>query len=200
MGKTGRGGNSRMDMGVVMSWSVGLAGIALLLLIMLILFGNLQGNVGFGTQGTTITVNNESPTWLNSSNYTFAVSNASTGSYAIVNAWNLSGAQLVPSGYYQIDGDVVFTNGSNYPATLTSNETNFTYTYVYTTDTIGKQNTDNFINNYTKSVTNTSEQFPTVGTIIGVALLLFILIALLVFALSRMTRLGRGAGTGGNFG
>ncbi len=48
------------------------------------------------------------------------------------------------------------------------------------------------------AVLNTGEQFPTVGTIIGVGLLLFILIALLVFALGKMARMG--PGTGGNFG
>jgi len=148
----------------------------------------------------TIQVNNESPTWLNSSNYTFAVSNSSTASYIMIRAWNKTGAQIVPSGYIQIDGDVVFTNGSNYPATLTSNETNFTYTYVYTTDSLGLRNTNDFINNYTKSVLNTSEQFPTVGTIIGVALLLFILIALLIFALSRLSNIGGRRDSGGNFG
>ena len=109
-------GNSSgsMDMRTVMGWAIGVASIALLLLIMLILFGNLSGNVGFAT------------------------------------------------------------------------------------DSIGANNTDNFINNYTQSVLNTGEQFPTVGTIIGVGLLLFILIALLVFALGKMARMG--PGTGGNFG
>ena len=44
----------------VMSWSIMLAGLALLLPIMLILFGNLSGNVGFGDDTSTITVTNES--------------------------------------------------------------------------------------------------------------------------------------------
>ena len=104
-----------MDMGMVMSWAVGVASIALLLLIMLILFGNLSGNVGFAT------------------------------------------------------------------------------------GTVGANNTDNFIANYTQSVLNVGKQLPTVGTIIGVALLLFILIALLVFALRSMAGVSR-SGSGGNFG
>ncbi|KKM66314.1 hypothetical protein LCGC14_1482500, partial [marine sediment metagenome] len=52
--------------------------------------------------------------------------------------------------------------------------------------------------NYTTSVLNTGQQFPVVGTIIGVALLLFILISLLIFALVRMSKVG--GGSGGNFG
>ncbi len=108
-----RGSSGGMDMRVIMGWAVGVASIALLLLIMLILFGNLSGNVGFAA------------------------------------------------------------------------------------DTIGANNTDNFINNYTQSVLNTGEQFPTVGTIIGIGLLLFILIALLVFAIGRFGKMGGGSG---NFG
>ena len=107
-------GGSDLSMRVVMGWVIGLSGIALMLLIMLILFGNLSGNVGFA------------------------------------------------------DG----TQGAN--------------------------DTSNFIANYTTSVLNTGQQFPVVGTIIGVALLLFILISLLIFALVRMSKVG--GGSGGNFG
>jgi len=111
-----KGSGSGSNMNVVMQWSIGLAGIALLGLIMLILFGNLSGNVGFDAL------------------------------------------------------------------------------------TVGANNTNDFINNYTQSVLNTGEQFPTVGTIIGVALLLFILIALLIFALTRLSNIGGRTGSGGNFG
>ncbi len=102
------------NMQTVMEWSIGLAGIALLGLIMLILFGNLSGNVGFAT------------------------------------------------------------------GTANANMTN------------------QFIGNYTESVLNTGSQFPTVGTIIGVALLLFILISLLIFALVKLSKIG--SSSGGNFG
>ncbi|KKK40461.1 hypothetical protein LCGC14_3064650 [marine sediment metagenome] len=110
------GGAGDGNMKTVMNWSIGLAGIALLGLIMLILFGNLSGNVGFAAN----------------------------------------------------------TQGAN--------------------------NTDNFIGNYTQSVLNTGQQFPTVGTIIGVALLLFILISLLIFALVKLGKIGGASSSGGNFG
>jgi len=194
-----KGGSGSTNMGTVMSWAIGVASIALLLLIMLILFGNLSGNVGFTTVGTTIQVNNESPAYLNSSNYTFAVTNSSTSGYIIIRAWNLTGSEIVPSGYHQVDGDIMFTNGTDYIALTvgSNNDVNVTYTYVYTIDSVGLANTNNFINNYTQSVLNVGKQLPTVGTIIGVALLLFILIALLVFALRKMRGVG---GAGGNFG
>ena len=67
---------------------------------------------------------------------------------------------------------------------------------------------DNVITNYTQSAVNTSDQFPTVGTIIGVAILLVILIALLIFAIRKMmgvsgassdksVRFDNSSGTGG---
>ena len=89
-------------MKAIMGWVLGIGIIAFILLILLIIFGNLSGNVGFadGTQGF---------------NDTQAV-----------------------------------------------------------------------ILNYSASATNTAAQFPTVGTIIGIAILLMILIALLVFAIVKM--------------
>ena len=51
------------------------------------------------------------------------------------------------------------------------------------------------IRNYTKGATNTSTQFPVVGTIIGVALLLLILIGVLIFAI---TKLGGVSSVGGS--
>ena len=98
----------------VLQWGIGLGSLALFGLIMLILFGNLSGNVGF--------------------------------------AANSANANL----------------------------------------------TNQYIGNYTTSVANTGAQFPTVGTILGVALLLAILIGLLVYAVKRMSGVaGSGKGDGG---
>ena len=95
--------------GKVMTWVIAVASIALVLLVMLILFGNLSGNVGFA-EGTA-----------------------------------------------------------------------------------GYNNTQAVIGNYTTSATNTAAQFPVVGTIVGVALLLAILIGLLVYAIKKMTNVsGKG--------
>ncbi len=113
MAKGKSGGGSGQN--TVMSWSILLSSLALFLLIMLILFGNLSGNVGFAA------------------------------------------------------------------------------------NTAGANNTDNFIANYTASVLNVGKQFPVVGTIIGIALLLLILIGILVFALRKMGAVSSQSG-GGNFG
>ena len=111
-----RGGSSGggANMKTVLAWVLGVATIALTLLIMLILFGNLSGNVGF---------------------------------------------------------------------TANSAEANLS---------------DAFIANYTKGVANTGEQFPVVGTIIGVALLLLILIGVLVFAMVNLSKVN--TGSTGSFG
>ena len=52
------------------------------------------------------------------------------------------------------------------------------------------------IGNYSESATNTSAQFPVVGTIIGIALLLVILIGVLIFAIKRLMGVA-GAGSSG---
>ena len=56
----------------------------------------------------------------------------------------------------------------------------------FATSTQGYNDTQNVILNYSLSATNISAQFPTVGTIVGIALLLVVLIGLLVFAISKM--------------
>jgi len=57
----------------------------------------------------------------------------------------------------------------------------------------GYNDTQSLILNYTTSATNVSAQFPVVGTIIGVALLLLILIGVLVFAISRLSKVSGGS-------
>lgn len=66
--------------------------------------------------------------------------------------------------------------------------------------TQGANDTSNLITNYTGSVINTAKQLPTVGTILGVALLLLILIAVLVFAIKKMGGIAGGSKGGGDFG
>ncbi len=67
--------------------------------------------------------------------------------------------------------------------------------------TAGYNNTEQVIGNYTVSAVNTAAQLPTVGTIVGIALLLLVLIALLVFAISKMMALSKGSsGSGASFG
>lgn len=100
---------------MVFNWAVTLSSLALLLIIMIVLFGNLSGNVGFA-----------------------------------------SGTQ-------------------NY------------------------NNTEQVIGNYTSSAVNTAGQFPTIGTLLGVVLLLTMLIGVLIFAIKSFNKVG-GSASEGNFG
>ena len=56
----------------------------------------------------------------------------------------------------------------------------------FATGTQGYNDTQSVITNYTKSATNVSAQLPTVGTIIGVAILLSVLLGVLIFAIRKM--------------
>lgn len=161
-----------------MYWVLGIGVIALIGLIMLILFGNLSGNVGFGTTSSvftneTISINGTGGTPTTASGRT----NGALSSLVITNA---TGGETISSGNYTVTG-VVITNATGDYADMYVNVSG-TVTY----DTAGKINTDNLISNYTLSVTNVSEQFPTTGTIIGVALLLVVLLGILIFAIKKM--------------
>ena len=71
----------------------------------------------------------------------------------------------------------------------------------FSSGTQGYNDSENVILNYTRSATNTSKQFPTVGTIIGVAILLLILLAVLVFAIRKMMGVtGAASGSNAQFG
>ena len=70
--------------------------------------------------------------------------------------------------------------------TLAYNGTSVNASYSTSFDSQGQIDSQSIILNYTESATNTAAQFPTVGTIIGIAILLAILISLLVFAIRRM--------------
>ncbi len=109
----GKGNGAGMPQGLktILGWALGIGVIALVLLILAILFGNLSGNVGFADQ----------------------------------------------------------TSGFN--------------------------DTQNIIQNYTTSAVNIASQFPVVGTIIGVALLLVILIGVLIFAISKMLGVANASGS-----
>ena len=202
-GSSSGGGN----MQTVMSWSIGVASIAFLGLIMLILFGNLSGNVGFTQDSVVITVTNESayvaPVHANLTGYLLSGYNTTWSSITLTDLLNSTDGSGAPDGEWNFS--ITTGNGTISSVGVLTNATTLfefdnvsaSYTYSHSYDSIGLANTNNFINNYTQSVLNTGEQFPTVGTIIGVALLLFILISLLVFALVRLAKIG---GSGGNFG
>jgi len=68
----------------------------------------------------------------------------------------------------------------------------------FSVNTAGYNNTQAVIDNYSISATNTAGQFPVVGTIVGIALLLLVLIGILVFAIVKMMHVAGAAGDRGS--
>ena len=180
---------------VVSNVVAGIGSLVILVIITFVIVSTLNTTQLLGVKATsTITVNNESPAWINSSNYTLSVGNSTTGGYVIIRAWNLTAPNIVQSGYYQLDSRVVFTNGTDYPANATHNEVNFTYTYVYTYGTgSAEQNaTDNLIQNFTVGIDNVSKKIPTILLIVAVVFLF----GALVLLVQQSRRMGIGSGGG----
>ena len=167
----------------VMGWTLGVGIIAFILLIMVIIFGNLSGNVGF-TQDSAPTGLQEMVLSNETSPVTFTGTsgkiNPSVNTVVVINA---SGGEVITSGNYTLT-DTTITGSLTMSADY--NGTAVNVSYITTFDSQGQIDSNNIILNYTTSATNTAAQFPTVGTIIGIAILLAILIALLVFAIRRM--------------
>lgn len=210
----------------VLTWVIGIASVAFVLLLMVIIFGNLSQNVGFQDETKTIQVTNESFSpivFANNTGYSFAARNASTSGFTVLSFvadWNQSNGSAssiaaTPTGYnrtiaaanYTINSTGYFKNATSYVFPNGS----LTYTYIYSYNGTAEVNAENIIGNYTRGAVNTAVQFPVVGTILGVAILILILLALLVFVILRMSGVGSGSGGkgisrgtefdgGGNFG
>ncbi len=188
-------GSGMAGMKTVLAWTIGVAVIALVLLIMLILFGNLSGNVGFSQTSTgfvnqtmTLTAAGDTPNGAQNR------INGALSSVVITNATN--GSLVLAIANYTITGVVI--NTTNALSEYTDAEVNVTFTVTY--DESGKVDSDNLILNYTAGAVNTSTQFPVVGTIIGVALLLLVLIGVLIFAITKLGVVSNVGGSGGGFG
>ena len=174
-------------------WVVGLGSIALVILIMLILFGNLQGNLGFTDDShafARITIN------FNSSGGTFADTagkvNPTISGLAIVNA---TGGETIPKSNYSVSGATITA-----VATSPWNNTNVNISGTLTYDSQEQIDSDYLINNYSKSGTNTASQLPTTGTIVGVSILLGVLIAVLIFAVRRLMNVSTSGSSGMSLG
>ncbi|KKM74235.1 hypothetical protein LCGC14_1402400, partial [marine sediment metagenome] len=141
-------GGSDLSMRVVMGWVIGLSGIALMLLIMLILFGNLSGNVGFTNDEVTLdTVNESLLAFVNDTDYTVLNANSSNSNYAIVSIFNATTNGL---GLFNFSIDpanaTISSNGvvSNATALLFDN-VSISYNYTNAFPSQGLADTNNFI-------------------------------------------------------
>ena len=173
----------------VLMWTVGIASVAFILLLMAVIFGNLSGNTGIPNSTSTLTVTNETNAYLNETGYTLSGYNSSWSTITLTALWNVSA-----SGNYNITvgtGNATETTGVLYNATSPANYTNVSvsYTYVYSYPSAAANDAEGIIGNYTTGAVNTATQFPTIGTILGVALLILVLLALLVYVITKMGNL-----------
>ena len=185
--------NMPQGMKGILGWVLGVAIIAFVILILVIIFGNLQGNVGLGT--TSNTFRNESMTFEEAGTIPTNAQGLVSGSLANLIITNATDGLIVPTTNFTVDGVTISGNETSEFLTL-----NVNVSYTVTSDSQEKIGADNVIKNYTRGATNTSGQFPTVGTIIGIALLLLILIGLLIFVIRKMTRVAGTTGSIGNRG
>lgn len=182
---------------VALGWSVGIAAIALVLIITLIIFGNLSGNLGF-TDGS-VTITNETGGNLNATGYT--VTERTRLGYVgitVSEVLNATAGAIIPAANYTVNSaDGTITN-----ATVLGNDyesISINITYAVTFDKISERNAESVIGNFSESAVNTAAQFPTVGTIIGIALLLVVLIGILVFAIRKMMGVAGATGSSKGF-
>ncbi len=175
----------------IMGWVLGVGIIAFVALIMVIIFGNLQGNVGFGQ--TSASFENQTINLSQFGAIPAGADNRVNANYdnSTIVIHNASDGVIIEAGNGSITG-VTFFNETAFGGFFV----NVTYTVNF--DSRGLIDSNNIILNYTKSATNTSAQFPTVGTIIGIALLLLILIALLIFAIRKMMGVAGASGSSGS--
>ncbi len=185
------GKKSGMPEGIktTMYWVLGIGIIALIGLIMLILFGNLSGNYGFTDDSDTVynVTSALGPALINISDLTNRL-NPTVSNFIITNA---TGGETVPVTNYTLVGAYFNASGGGYH---NQSIDGVNLSFVITYDSQPQVDADNLIVNYTRSVVNTGRQFPTVGTIVGVALLLIILLGVLVFAIKKMMNITEGGG------
>ena len=181
----------------VIYWAIGIGIVALIVLILSILFGNLLGNTGFSQQ-TTSFINetiNLSDTGNTPATATSLISYHPT--LSAIEIYDEDSGELIFAGNYTQTGLILTSADAEYNST----GVNVSGTVTYDTQELTDQYS--IIQNYTKSGTNLTSQFPVTGTLIGVATLLIILLGVLGFAIKKMLNITSGSGGmsgGGKFG
>ena len=172
-----------------MNWVIGLSSIALVLLVTLIVFGNLSGNLGITTT-TTTTYTNES-CFINETGYTPVGVTSQQGfmSYTIteigINQSVENGYILLTTSNYTQTGNILYNAsevlsgfedaGCSYIATYRSGEYN---------------QAENVITNYSSGVGKLTTQIPTIFLFVGIGLLLVVLIVVLAWVIKKFSNLG----------
>jgi len=169
-----------------MSWVIGISSIALVLLVTLIIFGNLSGNIGL-TGIDTKAYTNET-CFINTTGYTpVGVSTQDYISYAVNQiGYNKSienGYKVFNSTAYVKTGNVLYNN------TVVLNgfsDSGCSYTVTYHNGEYTEA--ENIITNYSSGVGKLTTQIPTVLLFVGIALLLFVLLGVLAWVIRKMTK------------
>ena len=176
------------DINTGIAWVLGIATIALTLVVLLIMFGNLSGSLGFERDSTTLT--NESGYAINDTSFTLTNGASARGFVsltvsAVYNATNdgSGGQLLLATGNYTVSGTAGTIVGA---AGRSFNYTDVNITYVVSSRATSEIDTNSVIGNYSTSAVNVSNQFPVIGTIIGILLLLTILIGILIFMVKKL--------------
>lgn len=194
------------------AWIVGLSSIGLILIVMLIIYGNLSpANVGFANATRTITVTNENLTLSSvNGNDTFVGFNSSWSGIkvtSIKNATTTGGAENY--NFTVLVANATWSNTTGQITNATSlvwNITIMNYTYVYSYADDNSENIRAVQENFTAAGRNVGSQLPTVGTFIGLGLLLAVLIGIAVLAIrgfnkaqGKMGGFGSSKGKSGSF-
>jgi len=162
----------------VIFWALGLGVISLMLIVLLILFGNLSGNFGFSQDSEQYF--NETVNITASGNIPASATGKVDGTLSGVVITNITSGLIIASPNYTISG-VTISN-----ATDEFGDENVNVTYTVNFDGQAELDAEAVISNYSASATNTTAQFPTTGTILGIALLLIVLIGVLIFAVRKL--------------
>jgi len=173
-----------------MDWTIGISSIALVILVLLIIFGNLSGNVGLDST-TSTSYTNES-FGLSTTGYTPAGVTASTGymSYSISEVWvnGSATAILLPSANYTKTGNKIYNATSVDLSDYGYDDANVTYTATYHD---GNYNSaESVITNMTSGLGKVTSQMGTILLFVGIGLLLFVLIGVLAWVIRKMTNMG----------
>ena len=142
-----------------------IASVAILLLGLLLVFGNLSGNLGFTQDSASTPV--QQLTLANNSIVTFTgtvgKTNAAVSSVVVINA---TGGETIAAGNYTLTNTTITGSATtDYNATLV----NVSYTTTYDSD--NQINSEEVITDVTSGVTNLSDKFGTIFTLLGVILL-----------------------------
>ena len=192
MGENFNVGKKVQESGVILG---GLGLIGFLGLIWLMIYGNLDGNLGFGQTSTAFT--NEIILLSDVAATPAGAANRVNGNitHSSVTMINVTGSNINSANWTL--GLVSFTTATT---DFNGSSVNVSYTVVY--DEAGKVNTDNVINNVTGGFTTFFTFANTWFTIAAIVLLIFMLLGLLAVAviISRMQSGASSSSGGSKFG